>query len=222
MAESIYVKILYVVASYLLGSVVFGYVMAKILGGKGFGVVDRPGTAGAGRMFGKKASIPTFFFDFGKGLVVALIGRYLIKPDTITIGAETIDINIALIIACLAVLAGHNWPVWYKFRGGGGLATAMGIGIALAPVQFLIIMATSLSIATVYRFTLYGKKHMVNPNVIGGLIGVILMPIVVYFYPVFIEEFRIEYLILFICVFLIVVIKGIILHFMYRKVPTAG
>jgi glycerol-3-phosphate acyltransferase PlsY len=222
MAESIYIKILYVIASYLLGSVVFGYVMARIYGGKGFGVVDRPGTAGAGRMFGKKASIPTFLFDFGKGIAVALIGRYLIRPDTVTAGGEQMSINIALIAACLAVLIGHNWPVWYKFRGGGGLATAMGIGIVLVPIQFFIIMAVSLSIATIYRFTLYREKHKVNPNVIGGAIGATLMPIVIYFYPVFIEEFRIEYLILFIGVFIIIVAKGLILHFMYRKVPTAG
>ena len=222
MVESIYFKIFYVIASYLLGSVVFGYVMARILGGKGFGVVDRPGTAGAGRMFGLKAAVPTLIFDCGKGVAVALIARHFIRPDTINIGGNVIDINITLIIACLAVLIGHNWPVWYKFRGGGGLATAMGIGGALAPIQFLIVLATSLLIATIYRFTLYRKKHMVSPNVIGGLIGVIMMPIVVSFYPIFIEEFRIEYLILFIGVLIIIVTKGIILHFMYRKVPTAA
>ena len=222
MIESIYFKIFYVIASYLLGSVVFGYVMARVFGGKGFGGVDRPGTAGAGRMFGLKASVPTFIFDCGKGIAVALIARHFIRPDNIKRGGNPLEINITLIAACLAVLAGHNWPVWYKFRGGGGLATAMGIGGALAPIQFLIILATSLLIATVYRFTLYRKKHMVNPNVIGGLIGVTLMPIVVSFYPIFIEEFRIEYLILFIGVFIIIVTKGIVLHFMYRKVPSAA
>ncbi len=49
MTESIYFKIFYVIASYLLGSVVFGYIIAKILKKEGFGKIDRPGTAGAGR-----------------------------------------------------------------------------------------------------------------------------------------------------------------------------
>ena len=67
MIESIYFKIFYVIASYLLGSVVFGYIIAKILKKEGFGKIDRPGTAGAGRQYGFKAALPTFIFDCGKG-----------------------------------------------------------------------------------------------------------------------------------------------------------
>lgn len=209
MTESIYFRVFYVIASYLLGSVVFGYVMAKILGKKGFGIIDRPGTAGAGRLYGYKASIPTFFFDCGKGAAVVLVGK--------AIGLDIITI----IAASLAVLAGHNWPVWFKFRGGGGLATAMGIAAAVAPLQFAIVLAASLAVSNIYRFTLR-KKHKVNPNVVGGLTGVSLMPFLVYFFPRYIEAFRIPYLYLFIGVFVIIVVKGIILHFTYRNVPTAG
>ncbi len=209
MVESIYFKAFYIIASYLLGSVVFGYVMARIYGKKGFGVVDRPGTAGAGRQYGFKASIPTFIFDCGKGAAIPLIGR--------AIGLDTVTI----IIASLAVLVGHNWPVWFKFRGGGGLATGMGIAVAVAPIQFLIVLAISLLLSNIYRFTL-NKKHKVNPNVIGGIAGVALMPVMVYVFPKYIEFYRIEYLYLFIGVFIIIVVKGIILHFMYRNVPTAG
>lgn len=207
--DDIFFKIFYVLASYLLGSVVFGYIMAKIFGGKDFGIADRPGTAGARRMFGLKASIPTFIFDCGKGVAVALVAR--------SIGLDMVT----LILACLAVLIGHNWPLWFSFRGGGGLATAMGIAGALAPVQFLIVLAASLTAANIYRFTL-GKKHKVNSNVIGGITGVTLMPIVTYFYSDRIEEFKIYYLILFIGIFIIVIVKGLILHFKYRNVPTAG
>jgi glycerol-3-phosphate acyltransferase PlsY len=209
LTESIYFRVFYVIASYLLGSVVFGYVMAKILGKKGFGIIDRPGTAGAGRLYGYKASIPTFFFDCGKGAAVVLVGK--------AIGLDIITI----IAASLAVLAGHNWPVWFKFRGGGGLATAMGIAAAVAPLQFAIVLAASLAVSNIYRFTLR-KKHKVNPNVVGGLTGVSLMPFLVYFFPRYIEAFRIPYLYLFIGVFVIIVVKGIILHFTYRNVPTAG
>ena len=146
MVDTIYFKVFYIIASYLLGSVVFGYVVARILKKKGFGYVDRPGTAGTGRQYGFKAALPVFIFDCGKGAAVPLIGK--------AIGLDMIII----IIASLALLIGHNWPVFFKFRGGGGVATAMGMAAALAPIQFLIILAIALSIGFTYKYTL-GKKH---------------------------------------------------------------
>ena len=161
MADNIYFRIFFIIASYLIGSVVFGYVIAKILGKKGFGSVDRPGTAGAGRQYGLKAGIPVFLFDCGKGAAIPLIGM--------AIGLDMLTI----VIASFAVLLGHNWPVFFKFRGGGGVATAMGISAPLVPVQFLIVLGASLAIALIYRFTI-GKKHKVNPNVIGSLFAILV------------------------------------------------
>jgi acyl phosphate:glycerol-3-phosphate acyltransferase len=204
MIGSIYFKIFYIIASYLLGSVVFGYVVARILKKDGFGKVDRPGTAGAGRQYGFKAALPVFIFDCGKGAAIPLIGK--------AIGLDMVTI----IIASLAVLIGHNWPVFFKFRGGGGIATAMGIAVALVPIQFLIILAISLAIGFSYKYTL-GKKHKVNSNVIASLIGCIILPI-----TVFLFKKPAELIVLFICVCLVIIIKGIILHLIYRKIPTAG
>ena len=204
--ENIFFKIAYILASYLLGSVVFAYVMAKIYKFEGMGKVDRPGTAGSGRQIGYKASIPVFLFDVGKGALVILVARW--------IGLD----QVTMVVAALAVLAGHNWPVFYKFRGGGGLATAMGIGVALVPLEFAITMAISLSIVFIYKYTL-GKKHKVNPNVIGGLIGATIFPLIVAFIP---PRRDLPIILLFCGIFLIIVVKGIILHLKYRKVPTAN
>jgi glycerol-3-phosphate acyltransferase PlsY len=204
MIGSIYFKIFYIIASYLLGSVVFGYVVARILKKDGFGKLDRPGTAGAGRQYGFKAALPVFIFDCGKGAAIPLIGK--------AIGLDMVTI----IIASLAVLIGHNWPVFFKFRGGGGVATAMGIAVALVPIQFFIILAISLAIGFSYKYTL-GKKHKVNSNVIASLIGCIILPI-----TVFLFKKPVELIVLFICVCLVIIIKGIILHLIYRKIPTAG
>jgi acyl phosphate:glycerol-3-phosphate acyltransferase len=209
MVESIYFKIFYVIAGYLLGSVVFGYIIAKILKKEGFGKIDRPGTAGAGRQYGFKAALPTFIFDCGKGALIPLVGR--------AIGLDSLTI----IIASLAVLVGHNWPVFFKFRGGGGVATAMGISIVLIPIQFLIVLACALSISFTYKYTLR-KKHKVNPNVVGSLFAVIVLPIVVYFWPFFLRNEPFLLFMLTLGIFLIIVIKGIILHMIYRKIPTAG
>ena len=208
MVESIYFKIFYVVASYLLGSVVFGYIIAKILKKEGFGKIDRPGTAGAGRQYGFKAALPTFIFDCGKGALIPLVGR--------AVGLDVLTI----VIASLAVLVGHNWPVFFKFRGGGGVATAMGISIVLIPVQFLIVLTSALSISLLYKFTLR-KKHKVNPNVVGSLFAVVVLPILVYFWPFLLNEPFLLFM-LTIGIFAIIVVKGIILHMIYRKIPTSG
>jgi len=221
MINTIYFKIAYVVLAYLLGSVLFSYIMAALYGRgekRDLQSIDRPGTAGTGRQFGLKASIPTFIFDCGKGAAVVLIGN-AIGLDHITIAA-----------ACIAVLAGHNWPVWFKFSGGGGLATTMGIAAALMLIPFFIFLAISLLIANIYRFTA-GKVHKVNPNVIGGIAGSILFPVFVYIFAVLLEgkyfwgiayDAPVIYLIMSISVLVIIVVKGIILHFKYRNIPTAN
>lgn len=204
MVESLYFKIFYIIASYLLGSVVFGYIIAKILKKEGFGKVDRPGTAGAGRQYGLKAAIPTFIFDCGKGAAVPLIG--------IAIGLDMLTI----VIASLAILIGHNWPVFFKFRGGGGLATGMGIGVVLMPIPFLIMLSIALSFSFIYKHT-WGRRHKVNPNVVGAILGITIFPIVAYLFH---EPFL--WILLTIGIFLIILVKGIILHIIYRKIPTAG
>ncbi len=220
--NSIYFKIIYIVASYLLGSVLFSYVMAKIYGKgelhKDFSRVDRPGTAGAGRQFGLKASIPTFLFDCGKGAAVVMVGK--------SIGLD--DLIIA--IACVAVIAGHNWPIWFGFRGGGGLATGMGIAGALMFIPFLIFLGISLIVGFSYKYTA-GRTHKVNPNVVAGALGAFLFPLFIYlfafvferqFFPGPVYDAPLIYLIMAIVIFLIIVTKGIILHFSYRKIPTAN
>ncbi|MDZ7836682.1 MAG: glycerol-3-phosphate acyltransferase [Actinomycetota bacterium] len=166
--------------------------------------MDRPGTAGAGRQFGYKAGIPTFIFDVGKGVLVPLVANLL--------GLD----NITLVIATLAVLIGHNWPVFFKFKGGGGIATTIGIAAYLVPIIFLIVFGISLTVGLTYKYTLR-KNHRINPNVIGSALGATLLPILCFAFgqPDYI-------IILFIGIFLIIVVKGLILHFMYRNIATAN
>jgi glycerol-3-phosphate acyltransferase PlsY len=221
LVDTLYFKIIYVILAYLLGSVLFSYVMTAIYGRgdkKDLYKIDRPGTAGVGRQFGIKAGAPTFFFDCGKGVAVVMVGK-AIGLDDITIAA-----------ACVAVIVGHNWPVWYKFKGGGGLATGMGIAGSLMLIPFLIFLGISLLIGTIYRFTA-GRKHKVNPNVIGGLIGAILFPVFIYLFGIVFEgryffgpvyDAPFVYLIMAIVLLLIIVTKGIILHFAFRNISTAN
>jgi len=221
MVDTIYFKIIYVILAYLLGSVLFSYIMASIYGRgekRDLYKIDRPGTAGAGRQFGVKAGAPTFIFDCGKGAAVVLIGK--------AIGLN--DITIAA--ACIAVIVGHNWPVWFKFKGGGGLATGMGIAGALFLIPFLIFLGISLLIGTIYRFTA-GRMHKVNPNVIGGIIGTVLFPVFIYLFGILWEgryffgpvyDAPWVYFVMALVLLLIIVGKGIALHFIFRDVSTAN
>lgn len=222
MVDTIYFKIFYIIASYLLGSVLFSYVVVKIYGSRGvkkdLAKIDRPGTAGVGRQYGVKAGLPTFLFDCGKGAAVVLVGK--------AIGLD--DIIIA--IACVAVIVGHNWPVWFKFVGGGGLATGMGIAGALMFIPFLIFLGISLVVGFTYKYTL-GRTHKVNPNVVGGGLAALLFPITIYLFGFIFEKQHYfgpvydnprAYLMMAIVIFLIVISKGIILHFVYRRIPTAN
>jgi acyl phosphate:glycerol-3-phosphate acyltransferase len=222
MIDTVYFKIVYILASYLLGSVLFSYVIMRIYGKRGIkkdlAKIDRPGTAGVGRQYGVKAGLATFLFDCGKGAAVILIGK--------AIGLD----DITLAIACVAVLVGHNWPIWFKFAGGGGLATGMGIAGALMFIPFLIFLGISLMVGFTYKYTL-GRTHKVNPNVVAGALGALLFPITIYLFgfvferqyffgPVYDNPFI--YLIMAIVIFLIIITKGIILHFVYRRIPTAN
>ena len=222
MVDTIYFKILYIIASYLLGSVLFSYIAVKIYGRRGvkkdLAKIDRVGTAGVGRQYGVKAGAPTFLFDCGKGAAIVLTGK--------AIGLD--DITIA--IACVAVIVGHNWPLWFKFAGGGGLATGMGIAGALMFIPFLIFLGISLIVGLTYKYTM-GRTHKVNPNVAGGALGALLFPISIYLFGfVFEKQYffgpvydnPLAYLIMAIVIFLIIVSKGLILHFLYREVPTAN
>ncbi|MCD4668919.1 MAG: glycerol-3-phosphate acyltransferase [Actinomycetia bacterium] len=222
MVDTIYFKIIYIIAGYMLGSVLFSYIMVKIYGRKDgirdFSNIDRPGTAGAGRQYGLKAGLPTFIFDAGKGVAVVLVGQ--------AIGLD----QLVIAIACVAVMVGHNWPIWFKFRGGGGLATAMGIAGALMLIPFLILLAIVLAVGFTYKYTL-GRTHKINPNVISGALGAILFPVFAYIYAYIYDMSMINtyfyngpMIVVFIAaaISLIIILKGIILHFMYRKIPTAN
>ena len=81
-----------------------------------------------------------------------------------------------------------------------------------------------------YKYTM-GRTHKVNPNVVAGALGALLFPVTIYLFgyvfekqyffgPVYDNPFA--YLIMAIVIFLIITSKGIILHFVYRKIPTAN
>ena len=168
--------ILYILFSYIIGSAMGGYVIAKIVKKKNFAENDLPGGAGTARQIGLWAGILTVCFDALKGIVVVAIGKYL-----------GLDLMI-IVFGALAAVVGHNWPVFFKFKGGGGLATIMGASICLLPKEFAL--AFPMAVLGGYAYRLIYKRLLLlkifkkdtSPNPVGGLIGILsLLILSIYF-----------------------------------------
>ena len=121
--------ILLYLVSYLLGSIPFGLILGKIFGGAD---VRRAGSGNIGatnvaRVVGPLPGVLTLALDAGKGwLAVWLAGRVMHADAGV------------MVTAGFFALLGHCFPVWLKFRGGKGVATAAGIFGALCPQAMLI------------------------------------------------------------------------------------
>ncbi len=113
--------ILLAIVSYFIGNVNFARVISKILKGditkSGSG---NPGTLNTWRTFGFWPGIFTFIFDMIKGVVPCLIAYF-------TFGLIGCNPEIAVYVAGFSVVLGHIFPVIFKFKGGKGIATAVGV-----------------------------------------------------------------------------------------------
>ncbi|HEX8605643.1 MAG TPA: glycerol-3-phosphate 1-O-acyltransferase PlsY [Pseudoduganella sp.] len=141
------ITLLLAVAAYLIGSISFAVVVSKVYG------LSDPRTYGSGnpgatnvlRSGNKGAAIWTLVGDAFKGwLAVWLTVRY---ADQLGIGDATIA------VVALAVFLGHLWPVFFRFQGGKGVATALGVLLALNVWLGLATLATWLVVAYAFRYS---------------------------------------------------------------------
>ncbi|HWY62965.1 MAG TPA: glycerol-3-phosphate 1-O-acyltransferase PlsY [Rhizomicrobium sp.] len=127
---------------YLLGSIPFGLLLSYL---SGAGDVRKIGSGNIGATnvlrTGKKwAAAATLLCDGGKGAAAVLIARHWLPP-----GAE--------IFAALAAILGHLFPVWLGFKGGKGVATFLGVAIALFWPVGLLVAATWAAVALIWRIS---------------------------------------------------------------------
>jgi len=139
--------VLFAIAAYLIGSISFAVVVTKLMGlsdPRTYGSKN-PGATNVLRSGNKKAAVLTLFGDGFKGwLAVWLTQRFGAH-----FGVE--DGGIALVV--IAVFLGHLWPVFFRFVGGKGVATALGILLALNIWLGLATLATWLVIAYAFRYS---------------------------------------------------------------------
>lgn len=139
--------VLFVVAAYLIGSISFAVIVSKL-----FRLADprtygskNPGATNVLRSGNKKAAIVTLLGDCAKGwLAVWLAIRF--GPEY---GLQ--DSGVAMV--ALAVFLGHVWPVFFRFIGGKGVATALGVLFGLNIWLGLATLATWLIIAYAFRYS---------------------------------------------------------------------
>ena len=148
-------------AAYLFGSIPFGLLLAKLFGGAD---VRKAGSGNIGatnvaRVSGPLARILTLAFDTGKGAAaIWLAGRVTNESAT------------WMMIAAFAVLLGHCFPAWLKFKGGKGVATALGVFLALCPLAAVSALLLFLLCVAYWRYVS-----------LGSIAAAAAMPLLIYF-----------------------------------------
>jgi glycerol-3-phosphate acyltransferase PlsY len=127
--------LLILLISYLAGSLPSGYIVARA---RGIDIRQHGssniGTANVVRVMGKGWGYLVFLADFFKGFLAVKVGSLLAShlPGGIVAGG---------VIAGIACILGHNYPVWLGFHGGKGIATSAGVVLALCPLLVMISLA---------------------------------------------------------------------------------
>lgn len=139
-------SVAYVMLGYLFGSVPFSYIAGRAWRGLDLRIVGSR-NVGALNVFGQVGPLPAalaLLGDVGKGFLPVLIAM------------ESGAASPVWYATGLAAFAGHNWPIWLRFQGGKGAATALGTFLALAPTSTVIIVAIALIVIFFSRNVAFG------------------------------------------------------------------
>ena len=162
-----------IVLGYLIGSIPFGVIIGHRYAGvdvRNYGS-GKSGMTNVLRTAGRKAAIWVGVLDLSKGVLAVVFAGLIVGNDFLIIGNFGLGMLVSQVCAGLAAVAGHNWPIFLKFRGGRGVATYFGALIALCPPAALfggevLILGVGLT-----RFVSFGS--------IAGVVGcyAILIPL---------------------------------------------
>jgi glycerol-3-phosphate acyltransferase PlsY len=175
-----------IVIGYLLGSIPFGVIVAKRFAHMDIRTYGsgKIGSTNVLRTAGKKAAALVLILDILKGALAVLFAGLIVGRDYMVVGDNFgLGLLVAQCLAALAAMAGHNWSVFLKFKGGRGVATFFGGLIALCPVAALFGGEIFIIGASWSRFASLGS--------IAGAVGTytILIPLTIF------NGFPLEYLV---------------------------
>ena len=145
------ILIIVVIVSYLLGSIPFGYLIVRKKVGADIRETGSGGTGATNvsRRAGKAAGIYTLVLDALKGAVAVVWAVVLVGSSSRAAWIVT--------AAAIAVIVGHIFPVWLKFRGGKGVATGVGVFLMLAPIALVCAGILFLAIVLFTRYVSLGS-----------------------------------------------------------------
>jgi glycerol-3-phosphate acyltransferase PlsY len=155
-------NLLLIIGAYLLGSIPFGLILAKLFSGtdvrkEGSGNI---GATNVARVVGPLAGVATLILDIAKG-AGAVLAAERVTNDSAT----------WMILAGIAALVGHCYPVWLKFKGGKGVATAAGVFLVLSPWAFLCAAILFVLIVAYWGYVS-----------LGSISAAAAMPLLLYFF----------------------------------------
>ena len=156
------VYLIIIITAYLLGNISTSYIVAKRLAGvdirtRGCG---NAGSTNVLRTLGKKAGALTFIGDVLKGLIAVLIARFIAY-------GVNLDNTTCAYIAVVAVVLGHNYPVFLGFKGGKGVATSLGSMLGMNPLVALLCLGFFIIIVAITKYVS-----------LGSILGIGLSPVI--------------------------------------------
>ena len=161
---------LMILIGYLLGSLPTAYLAGRILKGRDIRQMgdENAGAANAYRELGARAGVFVFIIDAAKGAAVILIAQ----------AAHLSQVTVML--AGVAAIAGHNWPVFLGFRGGRGESTTIGVLLVLVPIPMLILAVPAILVLCIRKNVILASAVLFAPlSLVGWWMGASL-PLILY------------------------------------------
>jgi glycerol-3-phosphate acyltransferase PlsY len=138
---------LFILVAYLIGSLSFAVIVSRAMGladPRGYGS-GNPGATNVLRSGRKSAAVLTLLGDAFKGWLAVVLARHF---------APQFDLDASIALGCgLAAFMGHLFPAFFSFKGGKGVATALGVLLGFAPALGLACIATWLVVAGLFRMS---------------------------------------------------------------------
>ncbi len=149
------IYVIVALVAYLLGSIPFGYILVRVFRGedirqKGSGNIGATNVARSAPALG----IVTLVLDMAKGYLAVTLAWRIAERTVLTQGIAPDPKPFYVIVGLAAVfaVAGHVFPVWLKFKGGKGVATGVGVFLALVPTAVVIVLAIFAVIFLLFRY----------------------------------------------------------------------
>ena len=172
--------IIVAIVSYFIGSINTSIIISKLIGTD----IREHGSGNAGatnmlRTYGKRIGVITLLCDALKGVIAVLLANITITLLSVcaTTFASTLPIKLIKCVSAISVVLGHNYPVFFQFKGGKGISTSAAVIFMLDWRIGLIVLFSALLVMALTRYIS-----------LGSIVGATLFPVSVFVFSFFIDK----------------------------------